>query len=98
MVPKRRRPTAPGEILKEDFMAPLGMSTTQLAEKLQWPEKKAEDLLKGKEGINEETAALISTAFETSPDLWLRLERAYRQWEVTRRLNEKGSPKPGKAA
>ena len=97
-MPKRRRPTAPGEILKEDFMAPLGMSTTQLAEKLQWPEKKVEDLFKGKEGINEETAALLASTLETTADFWLRLEKAYRQWEVTRRQNEKGSPKPWKAA
>ncbi len=97
-MPKRRRPNAPGEILKEDFMAPMGMSVQQVAEKLHWAEKKVEDLLKGKEGINEEDAALLASAFETTPEFWLRLERPFRQWAVTRRQNEKGSPKPGKAA
>ncbi|MBS0615904.1 MAG: HigA family addiction module antidote protein [Verrucomicrobia bacterium] len=98
MTPKRRRPTAPGEILKEDFLAPLGMTPQQLAAKLQWPEKKVEDLLKGKEGINQETAALLAAALGTSPAFWERLEKPYRQWEITRRQNAKGSPKPWKAA
>lgn len=100
MFPKRRSPTHPGEILKEEFLIPLQMDAKKFAEILggNWSELKIASILAGKEGISEEAARAFAEALGTSIEFWKRIGQYYNQWEQTERSNEKGSLKPWKKA
>ncbi|MCM8813197.1 MAG: HigA family addiction module antitoxin [Candidatus Omnitrophica bacterium] len=74
MLPKNRMPTHPGEILRAEFLEPLEMSQTQLAEKMGVPIKRINSLVSGKRGMTPETALLLSGVFKTSPEFWMNLQ------------------------
>ncbi len=100
MLPKRRQPTHPGQILNEEFLKPLGMTSRQFAEKLgaKWNEVKIEAIIKGKENISEKACEEFAKALGTNSQFWKHLQSSYNQWEEIHRQNEKGSLKPWKKA
>lgn len=100
MMPKRRKPTHPGQILLEEFLKPLLITPRQFAEKLgkNWTEIKIEAIIKGKENLSEKTAQEFAAVLETPPEFWQHLQDIYNQWEHIHRQNEKGSLKSWKKA
>lgn len=74
MLPKRRVPKHPGEILLEEFLKPLGLSQVALAEHLGVPVQRINELVNGKRGVTPETAWLLAGAFDTTPEFWLTLQ------------------------
>lgn len=77
MIPKNRTPAHPGEILIEEFLKPMEISQTQLAEKMGVPIQRINTLISGKRGITPETAILLSRIFKTSPEFWMNLQAGY---------------------
>ncbi|MDQ4144536.1 MAG: HigA family addiction module antitoxin [Actinomycetota bacterium] len=74
MLPKNRIPTHPGEILLEDFLKPLGVSQVALAEHLDIPVQRINELVRGKRGVTPETAWLLAGALGTTPEFWINLQ------------------------
>lgn len=74
MLPRRRTPTHPGEILREEFLKPLGITQVALAEHLGIPVQRVNELIRGKRGVTPETAWLLAGAFGTTPEFWLNLQ------------------------
>lgn len=74
MLPKNRIPTHPGEILLEDFLKPLGVSQVALAEHLDIPVQRINELVRGKRGVTPETAWLLAGALATTPEFWINLQ------------------------
>lgn len=74
MLPKKRIPTHPGEILNEDFLKPLGMTQVALAAHVGVPVQRINELVRGKRGVTPETAWLLAGAFGTTPQFWLTLQ------------------------
>ncbi len=77
MIPTHRAPTHPGEILLEEFLAPLGITQVRLAGHIGVPIQRVNELVRGKRGVTPETAWLLSKAFDTSPEFWLNLQSAF---------------------
>ena len=77
MQPEKRTPTHPGEILRLDFLEPLGQSQVALAEHLGVSVQRINELVRGKRGVTPETAWLLSQALNTSPEFWLNLQATY---------------------
>lgn len=77
MTPKNRIPTHPGEILLEEFLVPLEIPQTRLAEHLGVPVQRINELVNGKRGVTPETAWLLAQAFGTSPEFWINLQTAH---------------------
>ena len=77
MQPKHRVPTHPGEILREEFLAPLGQTQVALAEHLRVSVQRINELVRGKRGVTPETAWLLAQALNTTPEFWLNLQAAY---------------------
>lgn len=67
----------PGEILKEEFLDPLGMSQSQLADKASVPAMRISEIVRGRRGITADTALGLAEAFGTSPEFWLNLQMRY---------------------
>lgn len=77
MQPEHRIPTHPGEILREEFLVPLGQTRVVLAEHLGVRIQRINELVRGKRGVTPETAWLLAQALNTSPEFWLNLQSAY---------------------
>ena len=76
MIPSRRPPTHPGEVLLEEFLLPLGITQVHLAAHIGVPVQRVNELVRGKRGVTPDTAWLLSKAFATSPEFWLNLQAA----------------------
>ena len=74
MLPKNRIPTHPGAILLEEFLKPLGVSQVALAEHLDIPIQRINELVRGKRGVTPETAWLLAGALGTTPEFWINLQ------------------------
>lgn len=77
MQPENRVPTHPGEILREEFLIPLGQTQVALAEHIGVPLQRVNELVRGKRGVTPETAWLLAQALNTTPEFWLNLQVAY---------------------
>jgi addiction module HigA family antidote len=73
MLPENRVPNHPGEILRDQFQKPLGLTQVALAEHLGVPVLRINEIVRGKRGIRFETAWLLAQAFNTTPELWINL-------------------------
>lgn len=69
--------THPGEILREEFMAPHGLSANALAKALRLDAPRINDLIREKRGVSPDTALRLARYFGTSPELWLDLQSAH---------------------
>jgi addiction module HigA family antidote len=77
----------PGEILREEFLKPLGMSAYELAKRLHVPAPRVNDIVLERRGISADTAVRLSRFFGTTEQFWLNLQSAY---EVSRVMAEQG--------
>jgi len=77
MIPSNRTPNHPGEILREEFLVPLGMTQVELADHLQIPLQRINGIVRGKRSVTPATAWLLAQAFSTSPEFWLNLQAAH---------------------
>jgi addiction module HigA family antidote len=77
MLPENRVTTHPGEILKEEFLEPLGVTQVAFAKHLEIPVQRVNEIVRGKRGVTPETAWLFSQALGTTPQFWLNLQNAY---------------------
>jgi addiction module HigA family antidote len=77
MIPAKRVPTHPGEILEEEFLKPLGVSQVAFAAHLGVPVQRINELVRGKRGVTPETAWLLSQALNTTPEFWLNLQMTF---------------------
>jgi addiction module HigA family antidote len=64
----------PGEILKEEFLAPHGLSANRLAKALRIPTNRITEIINGGRRISGDTAILLGHAFGTTPEFWLNLQ------------------------
>lgn len=67
----------PGEILREEYLIPLGMSAGALARKLHVPRTRIERLIKENQPITADTALRLAKFFDTTPHYWLNMQVAY---------------------
>lgn len=73
----RLPPIHPGEILREEFLAPLGMSAHQLALALRVPATRINDIVNEKRGITADTALRLSRYFGTTSRFWMNMQASY---------------------
>jgi antitoxin HigA-1 len=81
-------PIHPGEILTEEFLAPLGITRNKLAIDLGIPASRIDQIAKGKRSISADTALRLSLYFKTSPQFWMNLQSSYDLKSESDRLPE----------
>ena len=67
----------PGEILREEYLVPLGMSAGALAKKLNVPRTRIERLVKETHPVTADTALRLAKFFDTTPNYWLNMQVAF---------------------
>lgn len=84
MAAKLLPPVHPGEILRDEFMRPLGLSSNALARALGVTPARVNDIASEKRGITADSALRLGRYFGTTPELWMNLQKRY-ELEVARR-------------
>jgi addiction module HigA family antidote len=72
----RRPPTTPGEILREEFLRPLGLSQKELAVHLGCDLKVVNRIVNGRTSVRAQMALKLAAAFRTTPEFWLNAQQA----------------------
>ena len=79
LVPTHRAPTHPGEMLLEDFLAPLGLTQRDLAEAIGVPCRRVNEIVRRRRGVTPSTALRLAKFLNTSPGFWMNLQST---WEL----------------
>lgn len=79
---RRRRPTHPGEILREDFLPEYHLSVAQLATAIGVTRQTVNELLRERRALSPSMALRLSRLFGNTPEFWLNLQRAVDLWDA----------------
>ncbi len=74
---RKLKPAHPGEILREEFMKPLGLSMNKLALNLRVPVTRIAEIVHERRGITADTALRLARYFKTTPVFWMNLQVRY---------------------
>lgn len=85
MLPKKRPPTHPGEMLLKEFLDPLGVSQKEFAQHLGWTYARLNEIINARRGVTAESALALGDALKTGPEFWLNLQRDWDLWHSMRR-------------
>lgn len=78
-VPTHRRPTHPGEMLREEFLEPMGLTQRELADGIHVPYQRINDIINGRRGVTPSTALRLAKFFGMSPDFWMNVQM---RWDL----------------
>jgi len=87
----RRAPTAPGEVLLEEFLVPLGLSQAEAARRMRMSTNRLNELVRGKRGVTAETALRLARLLGTSPEFWLNLQMTVDLWHAHQNERRRGA-------
>ena len=82
----RRRPTHPGEMLREDFLPDYGLTVSGLADALGVSRQTVNELLRERRALSPEMALRLSRLFGNSPEFWLNAQRAVDLWDAAQAI------------
>ena len=93
---RKLKPVHPGEILREEFMAPLGLSMNKVAMALRVPVTRIADIVNQRRGITADSALRFARYFRNSPAFWMNLQTRYdlevAQDEIARQVERDVQP------
>ena len=89
---RRRKPTTPGEILRDEYLAPLQMTQKQLSDHLSCDVKVINRIVNGRTSVTAEMALKLGAAFSTTPELWLNAQKTVDLYEAAQRLRRLPRP------
>ena len=81
-------PPHPGEVLRELYLKPLGLSVTETAKLLHVTRKTLSELLNGHIGVSPTMAVRLGLATRTTPESWLHKQAAYDLWQAKQKLKQ----------
>ncbi len=82
MLMTKRKPVTAGAMLVEEFLEPLGLTQTELAERSGLPRKHVNELCRDRRAITADTALILARVFGNSADFWLNTQRRTDLWEA----------------
>jgi addiction module HigA family antidote len=85
----KMRPIHPGEVLREEFLVPLGVNAHALAMALKVPAPRINDIVRERRSITPDTALRLARYFGTTPQFWLNLQASYDLKIAERELGSK---------
>jgi addiction module HigA family antidote len=84
----KRKPTHPGEMLREDFLPDYELTVTRLAESLGVSRQSVNELLRERRAVSPEMALRLGRLFGNSPEFWLNAQRAVDLWQAAELVKE----------
>lgn len=99
-VPTGRPPTHPGEMLLEEFLSPLRMTQIDLAQRIDVPFQKINNLTNGRHSVTPDLALRLARVFGTSPDSWMNHQLRwdlYHMQQESKACNKNPRPNRGES-
>ena len=85
---RRRRPTGPGEILREEFLRPFGVTQKKLADHIGCDVKVINRVVNGRTSVSAELALKLASALNTTPEFWVNAQKAVDLHEAATRIRQ----------
>ncbi len=85
MLPKKRPPTHPGQMLLKEFLEPMKMTQKEFSEHLGWTYARLNEIINGRRGVSAESALAFADAFKIEPEFWLNLQRDWDLWHAMKK-------------
>lgn len=82
----QRKPTHPGAVLREDILPEVGLSISEMARRLRMSRQSLHRILAEEQPITPATALKLAKMLNTSPDVWLNMQRSVDLWKEQREL------------
>jgi addiction module HigA family antidote len=89
MINNNMQPIHPGEILREEYLVPLGMTANALSIKLRVPASRINEIVRERRGITTDTALRLARFFNTTPQFWLNLQMSFDLKQTQRELGDR---------
>ena len=89
---RQRTPTSPGDILREEYLAPLGMTQAQLADHLGCDVKVVNRIVNGRTSVTADMALKLGATFRTSAEFWMNAQLAVDLYVAAERIGRLPSP------
>ncbi len=83
MLPKKRSPTHPGEMLLKEFIEPLGITQKEFSQHIGWTYARLNEIVNGRRGVSAESALVLGDAFKMEAEFWLNLQRDWDLWQAS---------------
>jgi len=87
-IPMNRRPTHPGEMLREDFLPDFDLTVARLAASIHVSRQTVNELLRGRRALSPEMALRLGKLFGNSPEFWLNAQRAVDLWDAEQSIRD----------
>ena len=82
MLTTKRKPASVGEVLAEEFIGPMSLTQTAVAEAMGVQRKHVNELCNDRRGVTAATALILARVFGNSPEFWLNVQRRTDLWEA----------------
>jgi addiction module HigA family antidote len=89
---RMHNPAHPGEILRDLYLDPMGITITEAAEALGVSRKHISAIINGRVPVTPDMAMRLAVAFATEPDIWINLQAQHDLWTITRKARPKVKP------
>jgi antitoxin HigA-1 len=89
---RMHNPAHPGEVLRELYLEPMGVTVTEAADALGVSRKHVSAIVNGRAPVSPDMAMRLAAAFATEPELWVNLQAQYDLWDVSRKRRPKVKP------
>ena len=86
----KRAPTAPGEMLLEEFLRPAGLTQVEAARRTGMPLNRLNEIIRGRRAVTADTAIRLGRLFKMSPEFWMRLQADWDLWHAARAMRRAG--------
>ncbi|MCI5167388.1 MAG: addiction module antidote protein, HigA family [Candidatus Electrothrix sp. GM3_4] len=87
-IPTHREPTHPGEMLREEFLTPMGITQKELAQSIHVPYQRINEIINKKRGVTPSTALRLAKFFGMSEDFWMNIQLRWDLYKV-KKIEEK---------
>ncbi len=79
-----RPPTAPGEMLLEEFLRPAGLTQVEAARRMRIPLNRLNEIIRGRRAVTADTAIRLGQLLDVSPEFWMGLQADWDLWHAAR--------------
>lgn len=86
----KRPPTAPGEMLLEEFLRPAGLTQVEAARRMKIPLNRLNEIIRGRRAITADTALRLGRLFRMSPEFWMGLQVDWDLWHAAHVVRRAG--------
>jgi addiction module HigA family antidote len=82
MLPTKRAPTHPGEMLLKEFLESMGLSQKDFCQHLGWTYARLNEIINGRRNVTADSALAFAEVFKMEPEFWLNLQRDWDLWQA----------------